>query len=251
MDKNLIILTVSFGFIAFFYSMVGFGGGSSYIALLILFAIPHTDAPLIALTCNLIVVSGGVIHFYRGGHLNPKLLLPLILTSIPFAFWGGSITIQKNTYQLILAACLLVIALKMIFYKKQFNNKENISNLPPLKFSLPAGAILGFISGLVGIGGGIFLAPILYAFRWGKPKEIATVAASFIFVNSIAGLIGQLTKYEWFNITSNYWTLFLAVFLFGQVGSYFGSFQISARKIEIFTATLILVVSTRLFINLI
>ena len=251
MEINLILLALIFSVVAFFYSMVGFGGGSSYIALLILFAIPHTDAPLIALTCNLIVVTGGVIYFYRGGHFNKKLLLPFLITSVPLAYLGGTIPIEKEIYQLILAICLFLASVKMLFFRKNNYIEFNEITYPPQIISLTVGGLLGFISGLIGIGGGIFLAPILYTFKWGRPKEIATVAAAFIFVNSLAGIFGQLTKIQDYNIHTNYWPLFVAVFIMGQVGSYLGSFRVKQRKVEVFTGILILVVSARLMANII
>jgi len=244
MDIN--ILTILFFLVAIIYSMVGFGGGSSYVALLVIFATSYDEIPIIALVCNLIVVSSGVIHFSRAGYFNKSLLIPFLISSIPMAFFGGMIPISKNIFQLILGICLSLAGIRLIFYQKKV---YEVIKTPTLTNSLGLGGLLGLVSGLVGIGGGIFLSPIMHIFRWGKPKEIASVAAFFIFFNSIAGLFGQILKSGNIGQILNYSPLLVAVLLGGQIGSALGSYKIASRKIELVTGLLVLMVSIRLILN--
>ncbi len=239
------LLTIFFFMIAFLYSSVGFGGGSSYIALLFISSISYKLIPSLALICNLIVVTGGAIHYIRKGHLNWKFILPFILTSMPMAYWGGSIPIEKDLFKLLLGFFLFLAGLRMILFNK---NKDDYSDcsLPPIYASIALGAGLGFASGLVGIGGGIFLSPILFNLRWGKPKQIAAICCLFIFFNSIAGLVGQIQKINDFTLLFNYWPLLIAVFLGGQLGSFIGVVKLKPRLVEMGTAFLVLMVSSRI-----
>lgn len=239
-----------FFFIAALYSMVGFGGGSSYIALLILLGVSYKIAPSIALICNIIVVTAGTYRFYKKKYLNISLLLPFIITSIPFAYIGGLLPINKIVFQGLLALCLFVSGIKMIFFQHQFRNLEKAKQTPPSVLSLVIGGLVGLISGIVGIGGGIFLAPILYSLKWDSPKKIAAISSGFILVNSLAGLAGQLQKQKMIPLIIHYWPLMLAVFIGGQIGSLLINYKVSQRKVEQMTAILILIVSVRLFINL-
>jgi len=246
---TLNILVPLFFTVATFYAMVGFGGGSSYIALLMLFNISYLVSPSIALVCNIIVVTGGTIHFIRKGHLSIKFLIPFIVSSIPLAYIGGNILISKMYFQLILGTLLLLAGTRMLVFKKKDYTYSDTNQKPPLKASLIMGGVIGFLSGLVGIGGGIFLAPILYVFKWGTPKRIAATSSAFILVNSISGLLGQVQKSQNIEQVINFWPLLLAVFLGGQLGSLLCNSSISPRKIEIFTSILVLFVSGRLIIN--
>jgi uncharacterized protein len=242
-------LILFFFLIAFLYSMVGFGGGSSYIALLILMGVSHQLAPSIALICNIIVVAGGSFHFHRNGHLNWSFVAPFLTLSIPFSFLGGLIAIDKNTYQIILGLALFAAASRMLIFKRDLYPSDDLGNRPLLLLSSIIGAGLGFLSGLVGIGGGIFLAPILYIFKWGNPKHIAATASLFILVNSLAGLFGQLQKSQALDQIQSFTPLLLAVLVGGQLGSWFCNHKFSLRKIEMFTSLLIFVVSLRLLSN--
>jgi uncharacterized protein len=252
MSVSLILL---FLLIALIYSMVGFGGGSSYIALLILVGISHTIAPSVALICNIIVVTGGCYHYYKNKTLSFKFVFPFLLLSIPFSFLGGQIVIDKNVYQFILGLALLCAASRMLFFKAAQFNKDEFNHGPSFLIALIIGAGLGFLSGLLGIGGGIFLAPLLYLFKWGNPKRIAATASFFILLNSLAGLGGQVTKTGdlRFHITEllPFYPLILAVLIGGQIGSWISHARLSHRKIEVLTSFLILFVSFRLFINLV
>lgn len=229
--------------IALFYSSVGFGGGSSYLAALSISDIPYSLIPKIGLICNLLVVTSGSILYYRRGFFNKKLIFPFVLTSVPMAFLGGLYPIKESTFVLILSLSLVLSGLRLLFLNETSDYQES---LPSLKVSLPLGGGIGLLSGLVGLGGGIFLSPILMNLKWGKPKEVAAAASFFIFLNSIAGLIGQFYKNSSLDLLI-YWPLFLAVLLGGQIGPRLGSSKyVSQLAIQRGTAILILVISVRL-----
>lgn len=247
--NDIVILSTLFFIVATVYSIAGFGGGSSYIALLILFSVNYAVAPTIALSCNLIVVTVGTFRFIRNKNVLWRLILPFILSSVIFSYIGGLQTLSKFSFQLILSLCLFVASLKMLLFKKNSSSlKYNTS--PPIFGSLFIGALLGFVSGLVGIGGGIFLSPILYMLRWGNPKNIASSASLFIFVNSIAALIGHYQKLNGFINYTPYLPLLFAVALGGLIGNHLTIKKISSRQIELVTAILVLIVSLRIFWNL-
>ncbi len=244
------ILALFFFFIAFFYSIAGFGGGSSYNALLILFQVDYRIYPVIALVCNMIVVTGGTWLFMRRGYFSARLFLPFALTSIPMAHIAGRLVISKAIFMSILAITLFVAGLRLLFIP---NVHESI--IPPDKnpkllwWGLPFGAILGGLAGLVGIGGGIFLSPLLYFLRWGTARQIAATASGFILLNSVAGLTGQFVKLyngPGFGTLAMYWPVFLAVFIGGQIGSRLSSTHIPGHLIRQFTAVLLLYVSIRI-----
>jgi uncharacterized membrane protein YfcA len=231
--------------IALFYSSVGFGGGSSYLAALSISEIPYSLIPKIGLICNLLVVTSGTVIYYKKGFFNKKLIFPFVFTSFPMAFLGGLYPIKESTFILILTSSLILSGLRLLFITEENSMEER---LPSLKVSLPLGGGIGLLSGLVGLGGGIFLSPILMNLRWGKPKEVAAAASFFIFLNSIAGLIGQFIKDPNLNALT-YWPLFLAVIVGGQIGSRFGSSTyVSQSVIQRGTAILILVISVRLLL---
>jgi len=212
------ILSIFFLVTALIYSSVGFGGGSTYLALLLLWGIPYTIFPIIALACNIIVVSGNSFNYIRAGNFNSKLLLPYLFGSMPFAFIGGSIQIDKELFEIILFFVLGIAGiLLLINFKSYGNNSSNYKTLP-IYFSFIIGVILGFVSGIIGIGGGIFLGPILYLFRAANPKNITTAVSLFILINSIFGIIGQLSKNQNLLEVKEYFYLLLAVFIGGQIG---------------------------------
>lgn len=240
------MLPISFFTVALLYATVGFGGGSSYLALLAVSNIPYELLPKIALVCNLLVVSGGCYHYYRKGHFNLKLILPFVLASIPMAFLGGMYPIKENAFLMILSVCLILAGARLFFVTK---SSEDITRPSIYKSALLGGA-LGFLSGLVGIGGGIFLAPLMLNLKWGRPKEVAAVASAFIFLNSIAGLLGQLTKSAQVEVL-NYWPLFLAVIVGGQIGSRIGTHnQVSQKFVQTATGVLILFIGVRLLLKI-
>lgn len=239
-------MPILFFIIALVYSAVGFGGGSSYIAALAIFDYPYESIPVIALICNIIVVSGGIYHFRNKGHFKWPLFWPFALSSIPMAFIGGSFPISREIFLLLLGVCLFFIALRLLFVNRGTKDYSEYK-MPMTSLALLLGAVLGLIAGMVGIGGGIFLAPVLLHLRWGLPKQIAATAALFILLNSLSGLAGQLMKGTSVVELLDYWPLFLSVFIGGQIGSRLGSGAIlSQRIIKDLTALLVLFVSIRI-----
>ncbi|MBI2646213.1 MAG: sulfite exporter TauE/SafE family protein [Deltaproteobacteria bacterium] len=244
---------------AWVYASAGLGGGSTYLALLFLFqfgsetlgsaTLPYTALPKVALLCNLVVVSGGLYHYIRSRNLSLSLVLPFCVSSLPFSYLGGRISISKEHFLGLLGFSLLIAGTRMIFSQKLVSSERGVTKRTSWFIGLPVGAALGFLSGLVGIGGGIFLAPILYFMGWGKPKQIAAAASFFIFINSLFGLMGQWTKEASFIDIDSYrfFLLLLAVFLGGQVGSRFSVGRLSSFTLQRITAILILATAGRIF----
>ena len=240
------ILTIFFLITAILYSSVGFGGGSTYLALMLIWGIPFYIFPIIALFCNIIVVSGNSINFIRSGNLNIKLLIPYLIGSIPFAFIGGSIPIEKEFFEILLFITLIIAGFFLLMESKSFNQNEiKINNIPKI-FSVIIGSIIGFISGLIGIGGGIFLSPLLFLIKAGYPKHITSTASLFILINSIFGIAGQLTKNIILNEFLNYWPLFVAVLVGGQIGSILNIKFLSNRTLAVTTSLLVIFVAVRM-----
>lgn len=244
------LLSALFFIVALFYSSVGFGGGSSYLALLILWDMPFHIIPIIALLCNITVVTGNSVNYIKAGYSNWKLFLSVSVLSVPMAYLGGSISIDKLTFQILLASMLLITGGHLLFQHRTYADSENYKN-PPVPLLLFMGAILGFMAGIVGIGGGIFLAPILYVFKAGSPKQIATTSSIFILVNSIAGLIGHLQKGEVLNVITDFWYLPVLVLVAGQIGNHLTLRILPSKVIALFTALLVIFVSIRLWLSLI
>tara|TARA_B100000287_G_scaffold353770_1_gene343681 strand:+ start:174 stop:920 length:747 start_codon:yes stop_codon:yes gene_type:complete len=242
----MIILSILFFVTAIFYSSVGFGGGSTYLALLLIWGIPYSIFPVIALTCNIIVVFGNCFNYIRAGNLNIKLLLPYLIGSIPLAFFGGSLQIEKELFEILLFLVLMLAGTLLLINFKSFDdNEDTFKNIPKI-ISILIGGFIGFISGVVGIGGGIFLSPILFLIRAGKAQHIVTSASLFILINSVSGIIGQLTKNEVLNEISNYWILLLAVLIGGQIGNFLNLKIFSTRILALVTSALVLFVAIRI-----
>ena len=214
------LLAILFLVTAVLYSSVGFGGGSTYLALLLIWGIPYFVFPIIALSCNIIVVSGNCFNYIRAGNLNLRLLFPYLIGSIPLAYFGGSLTIEKQLFEILLFLVLLVAGILLLFNFRSYDDKDESYKKIPIFISVLIGGFLGFVSGLVGIGGGIFLSPILFLIRAGRPSHIVTTASLFILINSISGIIGQLTKNYVLLELQNYWYLLVAVLIGGQIGNF-------------------------------
>ena len=242
----MIILSTLFFVTAILYSSVGFGGGSTYLALLLIWEIPYFIFPVVALFCNILVVSGNSINYIKAGNFSLKLLIPFLVGSIPFAFIGGSISIEKELFEFILFFVLMIAGLLLLFQNKLFNQKNNEYKKLPIYISFTIGSILGLISGIVGIGGGIFLSPILFLLRTADPKKIATTASLFILTNSLAGVLGQLTKGYVIDKLTEYWPLFLIVLIGGQIGNFLNLKIFSNKTLVIITALLVLFVAARM-----
>ena len=242
----MIILSILFFITAILYSSVGFGGGSTYLALMLIWDIPYYIFPIIALSCNIIVVSGNSVNYIRSKNIKLKLLIPYLIGSIPFAFFGASISLEKSLFEIILFFILTSAGVFLFIESKSFSKDgieiKKISN--PL--SILIGSVIGFFSGIVGIGGGIFLSPILFLMKAGYPKQIAATASLFILINSIFGVIGQFTKNIVLNEFLNYWPLFLTVFIGGQIGNYLNIKFISNKTLALMTSLLVIFVAARM-----
>jgi uncharacterized membrane protein YfcA len=245
------ILSILFFVTATLYSSVGLGGGSTYLALLLIWGLPYTIFPIVALSCNIIVVSGNCFNYIRAGNLNFKLLVPYLIGSIPLAFIGGSLPIEKNIFEILLFIVLIIAGCFLLLNFKSYDDKEESYKNIPYLISIIIGGILGFISGVVGIGGGIFLSPILFLLKVARPKHIVTAASFFILINSIFGIMGQLTKNSVLNEVQDYFYLLLAVLIGGQLGNYLNLKIFTSRLLALITAALVLFVALRLGLKLI
>ena len=241
----MVLLAILFLVTAILYSSVGFGGGSTYLALLLIWGVPYSIFPLIALSCNIIVVSGNCFNYIRAKNLNLKLLLPYLMGSVPSAYIAGSIIIEKRFFEILLFLVLAVAGTLLLLNFKSYDDEKESYRKIPTPISIFIGGILGFVSGAVGIGGGIFLSPILFLIRAGKPKHIVTTASLFILINSISGIFGQLTKNNLILEMYNYWYLLLVVLIGGQVGNYLNLKIFPVRLLALVTAALVLFVAVR------
>jgi len=246
----MLLLAILFFITAILYSSVGFGGGSTYLALLLIWGVPYFIFPIIALSCNIIVVSGNCFNYIRAGNLNLKLLIPYLIGSIPLAFIGGSLPIDKELFEILLLLVLLMAGILLLRNFKSYDDKEENYKKIPVPVSILIGGSLGFISGIVGIGGGIFLSPILFLLRVGRPKHIVTTASLFILINSVSGIIGQLTKNTVIAEISNHWYLLVAVLIGGQLGNFLNLKVFPTRILALVTAGLVLFVAVRMGIKI-
>jgi len=240
------LLAILFLVTATLYSSVGFGGGTTYIALLLIWGVPYYIFPVIALSCNIIVVSGSCYNYIKAGNLNFRLLFPYLVGSIPLSYIGGSLPIEKKIFELLLFLVLISAGTLLLFNFKSYDDKKEIYRKISPPISILIGGILGFISGVVGIGGGIFLSPILFLIRAGKPKYIITAASLFILINSIFGIIGQITKNVVLGDIINYWYLLIIVLIGGQIGNFLNLKILPTKFLALITAALVIFVSVRI-----
>jgi len=245
------VLFAAFLVTALLYASVGFGGGSTYNALLVMSGADYRVLPAIALVCNVIVVSGGVWRFSRTGDLSLKRLMPFLAASVPAAWIGGRIPVSETLFIGLLGGALLLSGLHLAFQRNadaETPGDPTQSRKRPILAAGVGGAI-GLLSGIVGIGGGIFLAPVLYFMRWGRPRQIAAASSLFILVNSLSGLTGQLMKLQdmaLLALAAPYWPLPIAVLIGGQAGSWLAGYKLDPALIRRLTALLILYVAARL-----
>ena len=243
------LLAILFLVTAILYSSVGFGGGSTYLALLLIWSVPYFIFPVISLSCNIIVVSGNCFNYIRAGNLNLRLLIPYLIGSIPLAYIGGSLPIEKKLFEILLFLVLVAAGILLLFNFRSYDDKESSYRKIPAPLSILIGGTLGFISGVVGIGGGIFLSPILFLIRASRPKHIVTAASLFILINSIFGIIGQLTKNDVLVEVANYWYLLAAVLVGGQLGNFLNLKIFPTRILALVTACLVIFVAIRMGIR--
>ncbi|RCS27378.1 sulfite exporter TauE/SafE family protein [Polaribacter sp. WD7] len=239
---------VLFLIVAILYSSVGFGGGSSYLAILALTGIIFTQIRATALLCNIMVVSSNVILYHQQKQIDWKKIGPLVFLSVPLSFLGGYLKINQQLFFILLGVTLLFAAITMWLSKRFVTENDKTSSTNPFK-NATYGGIIGFISGMVGIGGGIFLAPILHLSNWDTPKKIAATASVFILVNSTSGILGQYLNPN-FNIDWNLTSVLLGtVFIGGQIGNRISATLFTPILLKKITAVLIAVVSFRILIK--
>jgi uncharacterized membrane protein YfcA len=232
------LLAALFLIVAFIYSAVGLGGGSSYTALMAIFGVNFIAIPTISLSLNIFVTSIGSFNFFRKKHVRLRLILPFFISSVPMSYLGGSLKIQKEIFYWILLVSLIFIALR-IYVWENTSFKLNISKAGQVIVSLLAGSILGLVAGSAGIGGGIYLVPLIIILGLGSEKEAAACGAIFIWFNSLSGLIARF-QYNLVDIRQ-YIPLIIAVLIGGWLGSYLGSSKLQPRTMQKVLGIIILV----------
>jgi len=245
----LLILAGLFFLTAVAYSSVGFGGGSTYNALLVLAEMDYRLIPAIALSCNILVVSGGLYHYWRGGVLTPQSLLPYIMLSVPMAWLGGRLPVSEQVFIGLLGFSLLVAGAQMLIKPQLTGLQKSLSKTAHWLTAVPLGGAIGLLAGITGIGGGIFLAPVIYYFHLAPVRTVAGITSGFILVNSVSGLAGQLMKAGEYSPIAGWtqaWPLFVAVIIGGQIGSRLGAYHLPETWIKRLTAVLMLYVALRL-----
>jgi uncharacterized membrane protein YfcA len=240
MEHAFILLLI---IIAFLYASIGHGGASGYLGLMALFSVEPLLMRPSALILNLFVAGIAFISYYRGGYFRSRILLPFIITSTPFAFAGASVNIDPQVYKIILGVLLCFAVLRMLVLKPK---EKSVFKDPPILPALLIGALLGFFSGMIGIGGGIILSPVLILLGWASVKQAAAVSALFIFLNSAAGLMGTSLAGLTPDPQIYYWVV--AGLFGGFLGSFAGSFKISSIKLQYILALVLVMASMKLFL---
>ncbi len=231
-------LAVLFCIVAFIYSSVGLGGGSSYTALMAIFGVSTLAIPMISLSLNLLVTSVGSFNFIRNKHAKIKLILPFLISSIPMAYLGGSLKLQKEIFYWVLLISLVFVAVRIYIWQNT-TIKLNLNQNGKIIISLIVGSILGLVAGIVGIGGGIYLVPLILILGLGTEKEAAACGVIFIWLNSFSGLLSRF-QYNSIDLT-NYIPLIVAVLAGGTLGSFMGSFKFSPKVMEKILGAVIIV----------
>ena len=241
--------------VAFLYSSVGFGGASSYLAVMSLFAVPAETASTTALGLNILVAGTAFINYYRHGHFVPRLLWPFLLTSVPAAFIGGMLHVSQPLYQALLHFTLLYVGLRILLFPAVRNHNGGtiagwVEGAPPrIWVAMLVGGGVGLLSGIVGIGGGIFLSPLILLMGWGNAKQASTSAAAFIVINSLSGLVGRaLGQRLDFGLLGP--VLIPSGVVGALVGSFWGARYLSHRGVERILGSLILLVVARYLVGL-
>jgi len=224
------LLAPLFGGVALLYSSVGLAGGSSYIALLTIFGLDYQLIPSVALSMNIMVSTLGAWNFFRGHHTRARLILPFLISSTPMAWFGGTIHLSSQFFHILLLIFLSIVALRIYLFSN-FRAMAKPGPAAALLLSLTIGAVLGFISGALGLGGGIYLIPLIIIFGLGSQKEAAACGTIFIWVNSVAGLAARLTTQAMPPIHLLAPLLF-AVTIGGYFGSFLGAYRISPKTMQ-------------------
>ncbi|MDA8745108.1 sulfite exporter TauE/SafE family protein [Rubripirellula amarantea] len=243
MDLNLVTLVVLFFAVGAIYSAAGFGGGSSYLAILSYALTNFSEMRTLALVCNLVVVTGSVWLFWKQGHVIAKRVIPLVAISVPASFLAAQMRFSQATFFGLLGATLVTASLAMLIQPKRTDHNRRVASWWD---EAAIGGGIGFLSGLVGIGGGIFLSPMLHLLRWDTAKRIAATASVFILVNSLAGLAGLLVSDQFQIGDVNRLWLLVAVLGGGQLGVRFCLSQVAATRIHSLTAVLVMIAGVRI-----
>jgi len=238
-------MTITFGILLFIvallYASVGHGGASGYLALMALYGFAPDVMKPTALILNLFVSLSSFLLFYKGGHFKWKIFIPFIITSIPLSFLGGAISLDALVYKKILGILLLIPVARFFLYP---NTDDKDLKSPHIALSLLVGGVIGFLSGLIGIGGGILLSPFLLMAKWTNQKQTAAISAVFIFVNSVAGLAGQISK--GFSADLQIVNLIVVAFVGGLLGAWMGSLRLNQQALKITLAIVLLLASVKL-----
>lgn len=236
-------LTLGIFVVAFLYSSVGHAGASGYIAVMSLLSVAPASIKPIALTLNILVASIGSWQFWRAGHFSWRLFWPFALLAVPLAFIGGYINLPAQAFKVLVGAVLLYSAMRFLLEPPL----EHEPHEPPRHWALLSGAGIGLLSGLTGTGGGIFLTPLLLIMRWARAKPAAAVSALFILVNSVAGLLGNVSSTRRFPAFAL--VLVVAAGAGGSIGSYFGSRRFDPAVIKTLLAVVLLIAGTKLILT--
>lgn len=223
------LLPLLFFIVAFVYSSVGMGGGSSYTALMVIVGMSSLVIPMVSLSLNLLVSTLGSYNFLRNRHGKWRIILPFLLSAIPFAYVGGALQLPKVVFLWLLLASLILVAVRIYLWQETSFN-ITLGARQKLWLSLVSGSILGLLAGIVGIGGGIYLVPLIIMFNLGTPKQAAAAGAVFVWMVSLSGLVSRL-QYNMIDLWA-YLPLIVAVVIGGFLGSYWGSFKYSAKTLE-------------------
>ncbi len=242
MDSHFLLFLPLLALVAFLYSSVGHGGASGYLAVMAIMGISPSLMKSSALIMNLAVSLFSFYGFYRAGFFKWKLFWLFAIASIPMAYLGGTMTLSDSIYKKILAVCILISIARLLY---QFRNEETENREIPTWAGLTMGGVIGLLSGMIGIGGGIILSPVMLLMKWAKLKETAAVSALFIFVNSLSGLYGQIMK-GGFQIPENLQWAILATILGGLLGSYFGSQKFNLPTLRYLLALGLVIASAKL-----
>ena len=230
--------------VAFLYAAVGHGGASGYLALMALFSFAPEEMKPTALLLNLFVAAISFLHYWKAGYFNWRLFLAFAIGSIPLSYYGGTLNVDPKIYKVILGVLLIFAILKML---NVFGKESEVIKQPNWIIALLVGAAIGFFSGLIGIGGGIILSPVILLLHWGKMKEVAAVSALFIWVNSAAGMAGQLQTGVEFG--SNSWLFVGLTVVGGFFGAYIGSSKMNNSTVRYLLAFVLLLAAVKLILT--
>ncbi len=235
--------------IALLYSSVGHGGASGYLAILVLAGYGRPDITPVVLILNIAVAATGLFHYIRAGHFSVKLLKPLIITSMPAAFVGGMIPLNDRMYSALLGFTLLIAALRFLFVARIFQVRETSTVVSAQTRILPIGAVLGLLAGMVGVGGGIFLSPLLLFLGWADAKKTAAISAAFIVLNSLSGLSAHLMQgavIDWTLLSS----IAVTIYIGGFIGSFMGAWRLSLRALQQLLGSVLAIAGFKLIIRI-